>query len=293
MIAAFAVLIKLGCFKLLTQISGDVSAQLAQVFELSYAFFGHLVYLRSKRSILSCTTQSIGDGWCDHACNQADHKFDGGDCCPHTCKSNIYSCGTGGYDCKTSKVPIWFLAHTKFCYRWYPDGNGGQCGAGEPRDLCAYVNSYTLAYRDDTDNRGGGCRMSWGIESPYSQSWFKNVQVCYRWYPDGDGGQCGGGAGRLLCAPVGKNTPVYRDDTDNRGGGCRMSWQLKLPSTHAWWARRIQLCYQWYPDGDGGQCGGGADRTLCAPANSWTAYYRDDTDNRGGGCRMKWGLFYS
>ncbi|CAB4031202.1 Hypothetical predicted protein [Paramuricea clavata] len=46
--------------------------------------------------------------------------------------------------------------------------------------------------------------MSWSIESPYSPQWFKNVQICYRWYADGDGGQCGGGAARLLCASVGK-----------------------------------------------------------------------------------------
>ncbi|CAB4020748.1 Hypothetical predicted protein [Paramuricea clavata] len=256
------------------------------------AIEGPSVYLRTKRAIFSCVASSIGDGWCDHACNKAAHKFDGGDCCKHSCKSTTYSCGSGGYDCKANKVPVWFLVHTKLCYQWYPDGDGGQCGAGEPRHLCANVNAATRYYRDDTDNRGGGCRMSWSIQSPYSPQWFKNVQICYRWYPDGDGGQCGGGAARLLCAPVGKYTPVYRDDTDNRGGGCRMSWQLKLPSVHSWWARNIQFCYEWYPDGDCGQCGGGAARKLCAKANNWTPYYRDDTDNRGGGCRMRWGLYY-
>ncbi|RWS01469.1 perivitellin-2 67 kDa subunit-like protein, partial [Dinothrombium tinctorium] len=50
-----------------------------------------------------------------------------------------------------------------------------------------------------------------------------------------------------------------------------------------------KLCFYWYPDGDGGQCAA-SDRTLCAVANQWTAYYRDDTDNRPGGCQMSWGL---
>ena len=56
--------------------------------------------------------------------------------------------------------------------------------------------------------------------------------------------------------------------------------------------RSVRLCYNWYPDGDGGQCGGGAQRLLCALADQWTSYYRDDTDGRAGGCQMRWGLFY-
>lgn len=49
--------------------------------------------------------------------------------------------------------------------------------------------------------------------------WFSRTKLCYSWYPDGDGGQCGGGAGRLLCATVNGMTNYYRDDTDRRGGG--------------------------------------------------------------------------
>merc|ERR1719204_1805940 len=121
--------------------------------------------------------------------------------------------------------------------------------------------------------------------------WFFNdVKICYRWYPDGDGGQCGGGVSRHLCANVNNFTAYYRDDTDRRGGGCRMSWRLVVGSSAPLWATNLDLCYQWYPDGDGGQCGGGVGRNLCAKANAWTQYYRDDTDRRGGGCRMRWGI---
>jgi len=190
-------------------------------------------------------------------------------------------------------IPEWFFNDVKICYRWYPDGDGGQCGGGVSRHLCANVNDFTQYYRDDTDRRGGGCRMSWGIQaaSGTTPAWFKNtVQICYRWYPDGDGGQCGGGAARNLCAKVNKYTAYYRDDTDRRGGGCRMSWRLVVGSSAPLWATNLDLCYQWYPDGDGGQCGGGVGRNLCAKANAWTQYYRDDTDRRGGGCRMRWGI---
>ena len=62
-----------------------------------------------------------------------------------------------------------------------------------------------------------------------------------------------------------------------------MSWMLLVPTDSPQWLRRARLCYSWYPDGDGGQCGGGVGRELCATANHWTTYYRDDTDGRGGG----------
>ncbi len=68
---------------------------------------------------------------------------------------------------------------------------------------------------------------------------------------------------QILCAPVQSYTAEYRDDTDGRGGGCRMSWMLSVPANAPQWLRDIQLCYKWHPDGDGGQCGGGVGRELC------------------------------
>ena len=131
--------------------------------------------------------------------------------------------------------------------------------------------------------------MQWAINSPNAESWFKSVQICYRWFADGSG-QCGGGAPNSQCASIGNFTSEYRDDTDDRPGGCRMSWQLSVPGYSPHWLRTMSLCFEWFADGDSGQCGGGVEQTLCATANSWTRYYRDDTDNRGGGCRMSWSL---
>ena len=56
--------------------------------------------------------------------------------------------------------------------------------------------------------------------------------ICYHWYADGDGGQYGGGAPTLICASVGSFTREYRDDTDNRRGGCGMSWKLSILGHH-------------------------------------------------------------
>ncbi|KAK7471884.1 hypothetical protein BaRGS_00035468, partial [Batillaria attramentaria] len=93
-------------------------------------------------------------------------------------------------------------------------------------------------------------------------SWFTDqTQLCFLLSADGDGGQ--------------SVTAGTRMETGANVEGVR---------------HNVELCYEWYADGDGGQCGGGAAWRLCARANQWTAYYRDDTDLRAGGCRMRWGL---
>lgn len=190
------------------------------------------------------------------------------------------------------QIPDWFSRQTQLCYDWAADGDKGQCEAAS-NPLCANINDHTGDYRDDSDNRSGGCQMRWGIISPNSPDWFKDVQICFKWYADGDKGQCGDHSGRgEVCASVGSFTPSYRDDTDNRSGGCRMSWRLKVPAYAPDWLLRTKLCFNWYADGDAGQCGGttGLQNNLCASANTWTQDYRDDTDSRPGGCRMSWSI---
>lgn len=254
--------------------------------------FRAVLILSTLTLFVHASSSWLGDGWCDAVFNTREYKFDDGDCCESTCTARLrtFPCGANGYNCRiVEPIPSWFNL-TQLCYKWRPDGDGGQCGGGVGRELCAVVGSSTTYYRDDTDRRSGGCRMQWGIRSPYSPAWFRNVKICYRWYADGDGGQCGGGAATELCAAVGHFTSEYRDDTDRRSGGCRMSWRLQIPSNSPQWLRNVNLCYNWYPDGDSGQCGGGVGRSLCAQANFWTTYYRDDTDRRSGGCRMSWQL---
>lgn len=116
------------------------------------------------------------------------------------------------------------------------------------------------------------------------------VQVCYRWQTNGDGRQCNGMANGEYCAPVNSYTTFYRDDTFKLAGGCQMSWRLVVQDSAPAWAHNIQLCFDWFAQQDGYQCGQGASYNLCALANQWTAYYLDDTDNRKGGCYMRWSL---
>ncbi|KAI8794351.1 perivitellin-2 67 kDa subunit [Biomphalaria glabrata] len=185
-------------------------------------------------------------------------------------------------------APTWFTMNTKLCFKWWATHIGTQCGGGADSLLCATPNSMTPFYQDNTDDRAGGCWMQWSIHSNGYPSWFEDVQICYKW--EGDKSFCGGGADNLLCSGINNFTLKYLDDTDDRKGGCIMSWKLVVPDSVPLWMKLVNLCFFWYPDGTAGQCGHASSRRLCAVANQWTEKFMDDTDDQVGGCRMSWGL---
>lgn len=186
-----------------------------------------------------------------------------------------------------SLVPSWFL-RTQLSYDWYADWNICQCGdGGGSNKLFANVNEWTSYYKDDTDDRYGGCQMRWGIESVGYDNWFDNVQICFRWSAIGSGvDQCGQGVENGLCAIVNNFTDFYREDTDSRSKGCQMQWKLSVPDDAPESIQNVELCYEWYTD-DKGQCGVVTNGTSCAIVNSFTAPYVDNTTRSGGGCYMR------
>ncbi|CAG2232577.1 unnamed protein product [Mytilus edulis] len=122
--------------------------------------------------------------------------------------------------------------------------------------------------------------------------WFRGSRICYNWYADGDNGQCSehGEQTGLLCANVNQWTGYYRDDTDRGNGGCLMRWGI-MSSGYDDWFKNVRMCYKWGSESaDGGQCGSGTSGVTCANVNSYTDYYKDDTDRRAGGCYMQWML---
>ncbi|XP_071128168.1 perivitellin-2 67 kDa subunit-like [Mytilus edulis] len=121
--------------------------------------------------------------------------------------------------------------------------------------------------------------------------WFRSSRICYNWYADGDNGQCSeyGEQTGLLCANVNQWTGYYRDDTDRGNGGCLMRWGI-MSSGYDDWFKNVSICYKWGSESDGGQCGSGTSGVTCANVNSYTDYYKDDTDRRAGGCYMQWML---
>jgi hypothetical protein len=68
----------------------------------------------------ACKADWRGDGYCDkEECNIEACDFDMGDCCEDTCTAKIdgvtvhksYTCGHGGYDCKSNKSAGWALRY--------------------------------------------------------------------------------------------------------------------------------------------------------------------------------------
>ncbi|MBU2104084.1 hypothetical protein KJ848_01635 [Patescibacteria group bacterium] len=74
------------------------------------------------------------------------------------------------------------------------------------------------------------------------------------------------------------------------GDSCITEWPVASPMASC------QLCVSIVPDtgndnSKARQCGtGAASQVLCAPLDQWTTPYRDDTDDRKGGCQMQWKL---
>ena len=164
-----------------------------------------------------------------------------------------------------------------------------------PSHTCSgWSNSpaWSESFRDDTDNRAGGCQYQWRIEAQGTINPEMEYRLCFK-ETEGSS-QCQGT--RSSCTgwtPSPSWTDRFRDDTDNRGGGCRYAWKIesRCPKPR----ESIQVCRVCFKEVEGSsQCQG--NRQSCsgwsAPGMdpSWTLPFRDDTDNRGGGCTYQWFL---
>lgn len=47
----------------------------------------------------TCDPVKIGNGRCEAECNNSANNWDGGDCCPGTCRSEEFPCGVDGFTC--------------------------------------------------------------------------------------------------------------------------------------------------------------------------------------------------
>lgn len=167
--------------------------------------------------------------------------------------------------------------------------HAGQCHASEDT-LCARPNSFIPPFNDNTDGRGS-CKMKWAIINRSPDEWFKKVEICRQWYSDGDSKYCNGGKGQIKCAKLGSYTENYIDATGGpQSTGCHLSWSLKVPDNAPVWGRNLGICMNYL--GDNEQCSSKSSKlTLCAFANRWTEYYRDNTNSNPGGCQISWGIF--
>ena len=162
-----------------------------------------------------------------------------------------------------------------------------------PSHTCSGWSSnpaWTQSFRDDTDNRGGGCQYQWKIEAHYNMKPYYQYRLCFQ-ETEGSS-QCQGT--RSSCTGWSQNpswTSYFRDDTDNRSGGCRYAWKIESRWS---FSKPFTMCRVCFKETEGSsQCQG--NRQTCSGWSAkenpeWTLPFRDDTDNRGGGCAYYWFL---
>ncbi|MFE5806224.1 hypothetical protein [Streptomyces sp. NPDC056491] len=163
------------------------------------------------------------------------------------------------------------------------DGNPGQCG-GRTGEQWHFDGNLTEPIRFDTDSRSGGCRLAFGIYDP--DNYFAGTSVTYRFEssPGGNPARCGNQGTHQM--PIQRTSrafgPSIRIDTDNRPGGCILTFALSSPI-----GMGIDVDYS--SDGNRGQCGNALPFPgLPSPVdNSRAVPIVIDTDDRPGGCQLQ------
>ena len=171
-----------------------------------------------------------GDGFCDLGCNTEEYDYDDGDCCYESCVSKLrrYPCGYTGFQCKfkANNRPSW-SNDLKLCFKWKANGDSSQCDKARHGNVCAPFGSMTKFYYDDTDERKGGCILSWSIRAETAPSWFwTSFRLCMHSSSNGDSYQCNYGRNSREKCRRANYWLHYVDDTDNRPGGCLIRWKL-------------------------------------------------------------------
>jgi hypothetical protein len=159
--------------------------------------------------------------------------------------------------------------------------DGAQCGVNQGT-FWAPAQTWTPPIRFDTDNRAGGCELSFALRDT---AFFSVPTLTYQWAQAGtsDPGQCGRRG--LYTAPVNGDPegqvmgPRILVDTDNRFGFCNLTLALSGSSAYQldvqFWADGQDQCFNTAPQGQWHSVRAGQSLTLSI-----------DTDGRPGGCQM-------
>eukprot|EP00731_Ephydatia_muelleri_P012062 Em0006g956a len=143
-------------------------------------------------------------------------------------------------------------------------------------------------FRDDTDERSGGCQYQWSLVGIPRQD--MEYRVCFK-ETEGSS-QCQNN--RNSCSGW-SNSPLwslpFRDDTDSRGGGCTYQWRIEEQQISP--SLKKSACRVCFQETEGSsQCQGSRGPTCSGWSTSPapTDLFRDDTDGRSGGCAYQWSL---
>eukprot|EP01006_Ploeotia_vitrea_P058540 TRINITY_DN69658_c0_g1_i1.p1 TRINITY_DN69658_c0_g1~~TRINITY_DN69658_c0_g1_i1.p1 ORF type:complete len:216 (+),score=24.13 TRINITY_DN69658_c0_g1_i1:29-676(+) len=180
------------------------------------------------------------------------------------------------------------------CFR-QTENDTTQCQGLTPGEVtCSGAMSWTKPFRDDTDNRNGGCTYQWELQNNANHNIQSHVyQLCFR--NSEDSSQCSFN-GTTCTQWVGAGgiswTTPFRDDTDNRPGGCSYQWLINSRAAPNVTEYRVDKCRVHFLESEGSSQCEGSRRSMSgwSTAANWTAPFRDDTDGRPGGCTYQWGL---
>ncbi|MFG2114789.1 hypothetical protein ACGFRB_19480 [Streptomyces sp. NPDC048718] len=165
-----------------------------------------------------------------------------------------------------------------------PDGDPGQCG-GRTGEQWKPEGIATDPIRFDTDSRPGGCRLAFGIFDPDNRLAGEHITYTFRATPGADHAQCGNEGVHQMPIQTGSRGfgPSIRIDTDNRPGGCDLTFDLSSSAT------TTSLFVGYSSDGDRAQCGNASPfpGSFSPVDNDRSVTVRIDTDDRPGGCRLQ------
>jgi hypothetical protein len=133
--------------------------------------WGTLIGDHTVRVPVLLPTGPVGNGFCDFRTNDAEHDYDGGDCCPSTCVSQEYECGENGYDCVDPEICDPTMLFNGVCDPeanipdcWYDTGDccpescsGSECGSAgyqciDPAYMCPHPELQGNGVCDEENN---------------------------------------------------------------------------------------------------------------------------------------------
>jgi hypothetical protein len=164
-----------------------------------------------------------------------------------------------------------------------PDGDPGQCNVRAHGDIVTPYDRWSAPIRIDTDQRAGGCRFNLAVVDPDGR--LANWHVTMAFQATGDGGQCGNQGVQdvqiVRAARFVDNGRAVRIDTDDRSGGCLLSFTVRGNGPRL-------LVYFVNDDAGAGQCQRERDTQVVSPGETRSILI--DTDRRDGGCLLQFRL---
>ncbi|MEU9073808.1 hypothetical protein [Kitasatospora sp. NPDC048538] len=168
-----------------------------------------------------------------------------------------------------------------FGIRFEPDGDPGQC-SGRRGEQWHVNGEWSDEILLDTDDRPGGCLLSFGLFDPQNQLGSTSVRYAFQSAPGTAPGQCANqGDYRMPASPTARTFgPAIRIDTDSRPGGCTLTFLVSNTAS-------TTLDIRYAGNGDVRQCGGALPNDLLTASPGQPVALAVDTDNRPGGCRLQ------